>query len=80
MSGPEGRLKTCVQCGAILQAADPTCASCRASQPAPGAPRPPLTRYSLERRLLVRLRRNIHRNAFGRGVRRIRLLCDVLLR
>jgi hypothetical protein len=45
-----------------------------------GPTRPPLTRYSLERRLLVRLRRNIHRNAFGRQVRRIRLLCDVLLR
>jgi hypothetical protein len=45
-----------------------------------GPSRPPLTRYSLERRLLVRLRRNIHRNAFGRLVRRIRLLCDVLLR
>ena len=41
MSGSEGRLKTCVQCGAILQAADVACASCRASQPAPGAPRPP---------------------------------------
>jgi hypothetical protein len=45
-----------------------------------GARRPRLTRYSLERRLLVRLRRNIHRNAFGRLVRRVRLLCDVLLR
>jgi hypothetical protein len=45
-----------------------------------GLPRPRLTRYSLERRLLVRLRRNIHRNAFGRLVRRVRLLCDVLLR
>jgi hypothetical protein len=44
------------------------------------SPRLPLTRHALERRLLVRLRRNIHRNAFGRLVRRVRLLCDVLLR
>ena len=49
--------------------------------PSGAAPqRPRLTRYSLERRLLVRLRRNIHHNAFGRLVRRVRLLCDVLLR
>ena len=39
-----------------------------------------LTRYALERRLLVRLRRNIHHNALGRLVRRIRFACDVLLR
>jgi hypothetical protein len=40
----------------------------------------PLTRYALERRLLVRLRRNIHHNALGRLVRRVRRVCDVLLR
>ena len=40
----------------------------------------PWNRYALERRLLVRLRKNIHRNAFGRLVRRIRFVCDVLLR
>ena len=39
-----------------------------------------LTRYRLERKLLVRLRRNIHQNAFGRLVRRVRRVCDVLLR
>jgi hypothetical protein len=39
-----------------------------------------LTRYALERRLLVALRRNIHRSALGRLVRRVRTLCDVLLR
>lgn len=39
-----------------------------------------LDRYALERRLLVRLRRNIHHNAFGRLVRRVRYVCDVLLR
>ena len=39
-----------------------------------------LTRYTIERKLLVLLRRNIHRNAFGRLVRRIRFACDVLLR
>jgi hypothetical protein len=37
-------------------------------------------RYALERRLLVRLRRNIHHNALGRVVRRVRFVCDVLLR
>jgi hypothetical protein len=37
-------------------------------------------RYALERRLLVVLRRNIHHNAFGRLVRRVRFACDVLLR
>ncbi len=42
--------------------------------------RRPLTRYTLERKLLVLLRRNIHRNAFGRVVRRVREVCDVLLR
>jgi hypothetical protein len=45
-----------------------------------GPRRARLTRYALERRLLVRLRRNIHRNAFGRLVRRVRTVCDVLLR
>jgi hypothetical protein len=40
----------------------------------------PWNRYALERRLLVRLRKNIHHNAFGRLVRRIRFVCDVLLR
>ncbi len=39
-----------------------------------------LTRYTLERRLLVRLRRNIHHNALGRLVRAVRRACDVLLR
>lgn len=47
---------------------------------APPARGPALTRYRLERKLLVRLRRNIHQNAFGRVVRRIRRVCDVLLR
>jgi hypothetical protein len=40
----------------------------------------PLSRHTLERWLLVRLRRNIHRNAFGRLVRKLREACDVLLR
>lgn len=39
-----------------------------------------LSRYTLERKLLVLLRRNIHRNAFGRLVQRLREACDVLLR
>jgi len=47
-------------------------------QAGPGAAQ--LTRYALERRVLVMLRRNIHTNALGRLVRRVRTLCDVLLR
>ncbi len=39
-----------------------------------------LSRYKLERKLLIVLRRNIHHNAFGRLIRRIRQACDVLLR
>ena len=43
--------------------------------------RPPLfDRYRLQRKALVMLRRNIHHNAFGRVVKRVRLFCDVLLR
>lgn len=42
--------------------------------------RPSLTRYGLERMVVTRLRRNLHRNALGRLVRRIRWACDVLLR
>jgi hypothetical protein len=42
--------------------------------------RPRLSRYNLERKLLVALRRNIHTNWLGRLVRRVRLYCDVLLR
>lgn len=42
--------------------------------------RRPLSRYTLERKLVVALRRNIHHNAFGRLVKRIRWACDVLLR
>jgi hypothetical protein len=37
-------------------------------------------RFRLQRKLLVLLRRNIQHNAFGRLVRRVRMLCDVLLR
>ena len=49
---------------------------------APGAAgrRRKASRYALERRILVTLRRNIHHNAFGRLVRTIRFYCDVLLR
>ena len=39
-----------------------------------------LSRYTLERLVVTRLRRNIHHNALGRLVRRIRFACDVLLR
>lgn len=46
----------------------------------PKKPAPRLDRYRLERKLLVRLRRNIHHNALGRLVKRVRNTCDVLLR
>ncbi len=59
------------QIAAELDAIDPD---------APRRRRARLDRHALERKLLVRLRRNIHRNALGRLVRRVRALCDVLLR
>ena len=37
-------------------------------------------RYALERKLLVALRRNIHQNALGRALKRLRFALDVLLR
>jgi hypothetical protein len=46
----------------------------RAAQP------PFFDRYRLQRKALVMLRRNIQQNAFGRVVKRVRLVCDVLLR
>ncbi|MFQ5458316.1 MAG: sulfotransferase [Myxococcota bacterium] len=49
-----------------------------------GAPVPPrrarLTRYRLERKLLVALRRNVQHNALGRLLRKLRLALDVILR
>ncbi len=44
------------------------------------AARPKTTRHTLERKLLVLLRRNIHHNAFGKLVAQLRNVCDVLLR
>jgi predicted secreted Zn-dependent protease len=40
VTDPAPRLRSCVRCGAILQASDTACPSCRSAQPAPGAPRP----------------------------------------
>lgn len=37
-------------------------------------------RYSVERRVLVTLRKNIHQNLLGRTLTRVRFYCDVLLR
>jgi len=37
-------------------------------------------RYAVERRLLLVLRRNIHQNWFGRVVRKVRFVADILLR
>lgn len=47
--------------------------------PAPERRQIPL-RYSLERKALVALRRNIHENALGRALKRLRFALDVLLR
>jgi hypothetical protein len=45
------------------------------------APRPRLTRYALERRLLVAIRRRVRpENTLGRLIRKLREICDVLLR
>lgn len=45
------------------------------------APRPRLTRYALERKLLVAVRHRIQPgNALGKGVKKVREICDVLLR
>ena len=37
-------------------------------------------KYKFKRRLLISLRRNIHHNAFGRLIKKVRFVCDVLLR
>jgi hypothetical protein len=47
--------------------------------PVPAKSKGPL-RYRLERRLLVGLRRDIHHNALGRVLKRLRFALDVLLR
>ena len=49
---------------------------------ATGAKPPParLTRYTLQRKILVALRRNIHRNVLGKILKRVRFALDVLLR
>jgi hypothetical protein len=45
------------------------------------APRPKLTRYALERKVLVKIRRRIRPdNALGQLIRKVREFCDVLLR
>ncbi len=41
---------------------------------------PALNRYRVERKLLVLLRRNIHHNALGRALKRLRFALDVVLR
>jgi Sulfotransferase family len=46
----------------------------------PSARRETLTRYALQRRLLIALRRNIHHNALGRVLKRLRFALDVVLR
>ena len=44
------------------------------------AHRPRLSKHQLERWLLLKLRKNIHHNRFGRLVAQVRFACDVLLR
>lgn len=44
------------------------------------APSPKTTRHTLERKLLIMLRRNIHHNALGKLVKKVQFVCDVLLR
>jgi len=39
-----------------------------------------LNPYRLQRKVLLALRKNIHRNTFGRAVKKVRYVCDVLLR
>ncbi len=41
---------------------------------------PALSRHVLERRILMALRRRVGNNLLGRGIRKIRELCDLLLR
>jgi len=55
-------------------------ADLEAVDPQARPPRRRMTRYLLQRKLLVALRRNIHRNLLGRALRRVREVCDVLLR
>jgi hypothetical protein len=38
------------------------------------------TSYALQRKVLVALRRNIHQNALGRVLKRLRFALDVVLR
>jgi hypothetical protein len=59
------------QIEAELDAVDPS---------APRAKGRAVSRYRLERAALVMARRNIHHNLLGRGVRKVREVCDLLLR
>jgi hypothetical protein len=52
----------------------------RVDTAAPAQRTRPFSRYAFERWLVVRLRRNIHHNALGKLVRKLREACDVLLR
>jgi len=49
-------------------------------RPAKERRRMPLDRYRLQRKALVALRRNIHQNALGRALKRLRFALDVVLR
>lgn len=42
--------------------------------------RAPLNTYRIKRQVLLTLRKNIHHNAFGSAVKKVRYYCDVLLR
>ena len=60
-----------IETGLSVRAVDPS---------APRAKGRAVSRYRLERAALVMARRNIHHNLLGRGVRKVREVCDLLLR
>jgi hypothetical protein len=43
-------------------------------------PKEPINAYRIQRKILLRLRDNIHENTFGKAVKAVRYYCDVLLR
>jgi len=44
------------------------------------APKPPRNNYTLQRRIMLALKRDIHQRPHGRLVKRVKYYCDVLLR
>ena len=44
------------------------------------APKPPRNNYTLQRRIMLALKRDIHNRPHGKLVKRVKYYCDVLLR